>query len=874
MKEKSLRWLLVLVSLGVETTVLWAQSPTPTKTWNAGTSGTWGSAANWSGGTLPTTSDVVALDGTSSITLDANYTVNSVVFNHNNANTVTLYLNGYTLNISGGSLNFGQSAGATTPSNVNIVGPGAIVVTGYMDANEKAINTINLYNGVTISVSGTFWGNQNPGTSTTFNGDGSCSLSAASMSGSGYNIIFNNMTITTGGVTYYSPTTSAAPAAGQSITVTVTGTFSSGTQFRYTTTYRNTNATTTEQYNVAGTVITSSVGATNFPTTSGAGTFSFTIGYPATVDAGDGLNVSLLAPNGFVLGTISFTQPSATTWTWDGDTSTDWSNGNNWDVGTVPTTTSVVVIPAGTTYSPVLTAHGGAASVTVNAGASLDLNGYNLTGLSTFTNNGTVRLRGTETVGGTKVNGSNSTVEYYGSAAMPVWGSAYQNLVLSAGAALSLTTVTATVAGDCNLAAGSNLTLGANNLTINGTLSNAGTIIISGAGRPNKNDTTKGTVRYTVAGGTISDFGATDYFNLELNGAGAFTAATPMAIANALTVTNSSGVTFQSTVSASSVTLTNTTAGQTIDFQGAASIGSLTTAAQGYHISFGGGGTITNSVTFTNTGTVTLGNDGTDSITFTNGVTATAPSQINLGGTIASGGGAGQNISLGDADTPVVLIANTMISTGAGSINLGGSLSGAYTLNLSAPGGAITLVSTNGTPTGLTSTSATFTTTGSVTVSAGSAITITADQIAIGGTLGNSGAGTITLQPAADGTSIGLNDPAGTFNLTATELGYLTTTGTVTIGRTTGTGAVTIGGSGNTNLSSTTYNLMIEGTSSPVSFSASTLTLGSGKTLTFSNGGNVVVAAGATHVSIGGASTVAFSQVGSVGASGAALATD
>jgi hypothetical protein len=368
--------------------------------------------------------------------------------------------------------------------------------------------------------------------------------------------------------------------------------------------------------------------------------------------------------------------------------------------------------------------------------------------------------------------------------------------------------------------AGASLTIGPNNLTINGTFNNNGTLIISGAGRPSKNDTDSGTVRYTASGGTITDFGATDYYNLELDGAGAFSAGSAMVIANSLTITNSTGVTFTSTLSASTVTLTNTSAGQTIDFQGAVTIGTLSTAAQGYNVRFGAGGTITNAVTFSNTGTLviangmtftggvtatapsskslagtisttnaainfgtagtitltgnttlssgsgnitlydipgpsncnliltgsgtntlgvvnlgtgtldlsglsggttsvngaltaqalstpaaavnlvfnggagaqtssitgagsttfanagtlTLGNDSGDSITFTSGVTATTPSSVSVGGTIATGGGAGQNITLGDGDTPVVLIADTVLSAGAGNITLGGTV--------------------------------------------------------------------------------------------------------------------------------------------------------------------------------------------------------
>ncbi len=86
------------------------------------------------------------------------------------------------------------------------------------------------------------------------------------------------------------------------------------------------------------------------------------------------------------------------------------------------------------------------------------------------------------------------------------------------------------------------LTLGANNLTINGILSNNGILILSGAGRPSKNDTDSGTVRYTVAGGAVSDFSATDYFNLELNGAGTYTTSAALTVAGNLSVGNAGGI--------------------------------------------------------------------------------------------------------------------------------------------------------------------------------------------------------------------------------------------------------------------------------------------------------------------------------------------
>ncbi len=70
-------------------------------------------------------------------------------------------------------------------------------------------------------------------------------------------------------------------------------------------------------------------------------------------------------------------------------------------------------------------------------------------------------------------------------------------------------------------------------------------------------------------------------------------------------------------------------------------------AQAAYNVAINGsGGTITNAVTFSNTGTVTLGDASGDSITFTGGVTATAPSQVNIAGTVQSTNTA---ISIGDS---------------------------------------------------------------------------------------------------------------------------------------------------------------------------------------------------------------------------------
>ncbi|WP_114652547.1 beta strand repeat-containing protein [Polynucleobacter necessarius] len=91
-----------------------------------------------------------------------------------------------------------------------------------------------------------------------------------------------------------------------------------------------------------------------------------------------------------------------------------------------------------------------------------------------------------------------------------------------------------------------------------------------------------------------------------------------------ITITNSGGTTFSSTVDAATVTLTNTTG--VITFDGALTATTLNTAAQAYSVALNAStGMITNAVTFSNTGSLTLGTSG-GTLAFNGGLTATAPS--------------------------------------------------------------------------------------------------------------------------------------------------------------------------------------------------------------------------------------------------------
>ncbi|MDB5341692.1 MAG: hypothetical protein JWP89_69 [Schlesneria sp.] len=112
-----------------------------------------------------------------------------------------------------------------------------------------------------------------------------------------------------------------------------------------------------------------------------------------------------------------------------------------------------------------------------------------------------------------------------------------------------------------------------------------------------------------------------------------------------LTITNSDTTTFQSTLQADTVLITDTT--DTVAFQGNTNLATLTTTNQPYNITFGKVGgpvvtdVITNPVNFLSTGLVTIGLNAGDNVTFTSGVTHTV-SATNITGTLTSITGAVQ----------------------------------------------------------------------------------------------------------------------------------------------------------------------------------------------------------------------------------------
>ena len=135
-------------------------------------------------------------------------------------------------------------------------------------------------------------------------------------------------------------------------------------------------------------------------------------------------------------------------------TTTNWNTASNWTPELVPAAGWPVIIPAGGTKYPKLTANVKAKTITLAPGAKLDLADYVITksnlvsDFTPITNNGTLRMKGTTSLTDPKgqkewlestvlanqiTHGTTSVIEYYSTANNPLWRGPYQNLTVSEG---------------------------------------------------------------------------------------------------------------------------------------------------------------------------------------------------------------------------------------------------------------------------------------------------------------------------------------------------------------------------------------------------------------------------------------------------------
>jgi filamentous hemagglutinin family protein len=325
-----------------------------------------------------------------------------------------------------------------------------------------------------------------------------------------------------------------------------------------------------------------------------------------------------------------------------------------------------------------------------------------INGSSTFANNGTLTLG----AGGTSI------IQFTGGVTT-VSGANGPSVILAANQVTALGTGAITLGSVANaktVQVNNTVTMGGAGtgaITVgNATLADGVTLTV---GTGIANAITLGTVTGTAAG-TVS--------NLTLNTTGVVTVGGAIGTdIGTVTLINSGGATFAGSIDAAAIIVTASSAGSTVDFQG--SVGTtdsptLNIGSGAYNVSItGANNTIAGITTFNNTGVLTLGNGG-DTLAFTGGVIATAPSGKTINGNITAAGTGVINLGT----TPVTVSGNSTVGgTSTGAITLGSAtLADSVTLTLGTGiANAINLGSVSGTAVG-TASNLTFNTTGAVTV--------------------------------------------------------------------------------------------------------------------------------------------------------------
>ncbi|KAA9331247.1 fibronectin type III domain-containing protein [Adhaeribacter soli] len=187
--------------------------------------------------------------------------------------------------------------------------------------------------------------------------------------------------------------------------------------------------------NLNATNVSSTSASLNFsPSTSGAsGTYTLEYG-PSGFSRGNGTvitgltsspyNVTSLTPNtayqfyvtkdcggsltSTTAGPASFnTQPapsSCVAGTWLGTTSSNWHTAANWCNGQIPTSSTDVIIPSGTTFAPVISSNAFADDININAAATLTISAGTLTVGGQYTEGGRLINTGTGSLAFTGTN--------------------------------------------------------------------------------------------------------------------------------------------------------------------------------------------------------------------------------------------------------------------------------------------------------------------------------------------------------------------------------------------------------------------------------------------------------------------------------------
>ncbi len=329
-------------------------------------------------------------------------------------------------------------------------------------------SNLSAFSGVPISFAATL-GSASP-TPTTLNGSGTATTTytAGSTAGSGtVNAIVDNVPSTDAtaraSITV-NPATGIATSPPATTTVCAGGTASIGV-------IASGGGTPTYQWRRGTTNLANGATGTG-STLSGVTSDTLRITNAGASDAASNYNVVVTGCGSVTSGNAALAISSPGTWL--GSSSSAWSNTANWSCGVLPTSSTDVVIPSGTTFSPQVNITSAAVNnITINNGASLSFSGSaNVLSVSgSVTNNGSINPAN----GRISFDGTNQTIPSL----------AYDGLSINGGGIKTLAGPI-TISGSLVLNNGY-LTLGANNLTIgsSGAISGATAgsfVVINGTG--------------------------------------------------------------------------------------------------------------------------------------------------------------------------------------------------------------------------------------------------------------------------------------------------------------------------------------------------------------------------------------------------------
>jgi hypothetical protein len=436
----------------------------------------------------------------------------------------------------------------------------------------------------------------------------------------------------------------------------------------------------------------------------------------------------------------------------------------------------------------------GSANLTINTTGEVTIGGAVGTNIGTLTITNSGGTTFSSTVGATTVTLTDTTgaITFNGALTATTLNtnSAAYNLALNASTGTITNLVTFSNTGTLALGASGGTLIFNGGLTasapsastLKGTITSSNDAITFGAITLGANTTLNTVATTDVADLSIGAVTGATYDLTLRTGAvsGATIAGTSTSGVGTLTITNSGGTTFSGALSAATLTITDSVASTAVTLNGNLSLttGMTVSAGNAYNVAINGStNTIAGTTTFANAGTLALGNGG-DTINFTGGVVATAPSGIALGGTINTNSAA---VSLGATSKTLTLVADSVINTyangGAGAgIAINGPIEGTNVgleaLSLKAKGGTISVVGSIGATTSIgTLTLGDSAQTGAVTINGA----ISAQALVVGES-GGTNAFAITLY------NMGTNSAAavGTTNITTTADFY--NTGAIQLG--------------------------------------------------------------------------------------------